>query len=148
MFTFCRNISESSAPLKLILAQAQPEKYHCVLPATMQYLPKRNNNQAIPLHHRGDTNNKNNRIVVPIHPKEDIHSSGSRIWSREGRTFLLGIATIKQRQSVNGANVYWSGFRAHLRKALAFLSVKYAFSHLYHDNQDSLQHDCYHPQHY
>ena len=59
-------------------------------------------------------------------------TSGSRIWSRGGpRKFLRDFADIEKQSQASKASQYWPGSRARLRalEALAFLTVKYAFSH-------------------
>ena len=59
-------------------------------------------------------------------------TSGSRIWSRGGpRNFFRDFADVAKQSRVSEARQYWPGSRARLRalEALAFLTVKYAFSH-------------------
>ena len=59
-------------------------------------------------------------------------TSGSRIWSRGGaRIFCRNFADVAKRSRASEASQYWPGSRARLRalEALAFLTLKYAFSH-------------------
>ena len=61
-----------------------------------------------------------------------VATSGSRIWSRGGpRNFFRDFADVVEWSRASKASQYWPGSRAHLRalEALAFLTVKYAFSH-------------------
>ena len=57
-------------------------------------------------------------------------SSGSRIWSG-GQIFSRDLANIVKWSQVSEVSQYWPESRAHLRAlgALAFLTLKYAFSH-------------------
>ena len=60
-------------------------------------------------------------------------TSGSSIWSRGGgpRNFFRDFADVAKRSQASEASQYWPGSRARLRalEALAFLTIKYAFSH-------------------
>ena len=59
-------------------------------------------------------------------------SSGPRIWSGgRPKIFIRVFADVAKRSRASEASQYWPGSRAHLRalEALAFLTLKYAFSH-------------------
>ena len=61
-----------------------------------------------------------------------IFTSGSKSWSRGGpQTFFRDFANIAKWSWASEASQYWPGSRACLRalEALAFLTLKYAFSH-------------------
>ena len=61
------------------------------------------------------------------------HTSGSSIWSRGGgtRNVFRDFADVAPLSQASEASQYWLGSRACLRalEALAFLTIKYAFSH-------------------
>ena len=61
-----------------------------------------------------------------------ISTSGSSIWSRGGpRHFFRDFADVAKWSQASEASQYWPGSRARLRalEAIAFLTIKYAFSH-------------------
>ena len=66
-----------------------------------------------------------------IFVKKNYTSSGSRIWSGGDQKFSPRFANVAKRSQASEASQYWPGSLACLRalEALAFLTVKYAFSH-------------------